>query len=294
MTERQREAVLAANQELLGLTAEIRKFEHWARVARRRRRLAALAYVFTPTLVLGLYAMFWLPWLSRSAFIAISVPGIALVVGLCIAAIRFARNPGAGPKATIEGEKDGAGRPIERRRTEGELELIIATMRDARKLKVTAGTFDQKTRRLIYKDEAYSEIEKLRNDSRKYRNVNNILQGILIIGSISATGASGISTGGGPIRWVVLGVSLAVGISSGFMGYYKYKERSFYLQQTADAIEHEWEAFEVGVGRYKYCDTEEIALKEFVEEVHRLKSEQRKRQQNLEQPPETRNAAELQ
>ena len=34
-------------------------------------------------------------------------------------------------------------------------------------------------------------------------------------------------------------MTFAVGIASGFMGYFKYKERSFYLQQTADAIESE-------------------------------------------------------
>jgi len=72
------------------------------------------------------------------------------------------------------------------------------------------------------------------------------------------------------------------------MGYFKYKERSFYLQQTADAIEQEWEAVEIGVGRYK-DKSEEQALADFVEEVHRLKTEQKKRQQNLEQPPEARN-----
>lgn len=122
-------------------------------------------------------------------------------------------------------------------------------------------------------------------DSKCYRNVSNLLQGILIIGSIAAIGASGVASSLGLLRWGVLGLSLTVGIVSGFMGYYKYKERSFYLQQTADAIEYEWEAFEVGVGRYKYLKNENLALKEFVEEVHRLKSEQRKRQQNLEQPP---------
>ena len=43
----------------------------------------------------------------------------------------------------------------------------------------------------------------------------------------------------------------------------------------------------MGVGRYAIDDDEEkLAL--FVEEVHRLKSEQRKRQQNLEQPPDSR------
>lgn len=292
-TEEQRQATLAAKQELLALTAEIREYEHWAKVARRRRRFAIVSYVLGPMLLLALYSMFWLPGFSRSTLVALSIPALAIVIGLGVHAVRFASDPGAGPKLPVEGEKNWRGKPLTKRRSEGQIDLLVATKRDSRKLKVAGGTFDQQTRRLIYKDEAYSEIEKLRNDSKRYRNVNNALQAVLIIGSISATAASGVSSGGGPIRWVVVGVTLAVGIASGFMGYYKYKERSFYLQQTADAIEHEWEAFEVGVGRYRYCETEEIALKEFVEEVHRLKSEQRKRQQNLEQPPETRTAGEL-
>ncbi|MCR6484575.1 DUF4231 domain-containing protein [Amycolatopsis sp. OK19-0408] len=243
-------------------------------------------------LLLLLYVLFWLPWISPSTLVAIGAPGLLIAIACCVTAYRLSRDPG-GPMTSVEEGTGPNSKVTERRRTEGEIELLIATKRDARKLQITEGVFDQRTRQLIYKDDAYAEIEKLRSDSKKYRNVNNVLQGVLIIGSISATAASGVSSGGGPLRWVVLGVTLAVGIASGFMGYYKYKERSFYLQQTADAIEHEWEAFEVGVGRYKYCDTEEIALKEFVEEVHRLKSEQRKRQQNLEQPPETRNTGEL-
>jgi hypothetical protein len=67
--------------------------------------------------------------------------------------------------------------------------------------------------------------------------VNNALQGFLIIGSLDATGASGFAVELPDLRWVILGLTFTVGISSGFMGYFKYKDRSFYLQQTADAIE---------------------------------------------------------
>jgi replication-associated recombination protein RarA len=76
------------------------------------------------------------------------------------------------------------------------------------------------------------------------------------------------------------------------MGYFKYKERSFYLQQTADAIETEWEAVEVGVARYKDASDETARLALFVDEVHHLKSEQKKRQQSLEQPPDVRGSKE--
>ncbi|MBB5851754.1 DUF4231 domain-containing protein [Amycolatopsis umgeniensis] len=291
--QKEKDAALAANASLLNLNAKIREYEHWAVVAKRRRRLSIASYALGPALFLVLYALIWLPGFDRRTLIAVGIPGFIIAIAFCISAYQLSRNPGGGPKEVKSEAKHREGKASLRRRSEGEIELQIAKKRDARKLQVADGTFDQKTRRLIYKDEAYNEIERLRGDSKRYRHVNNILQGVLIIGSISATAASGVSSSGGPVRWVVLGVTLAVGISSGFMGYYKYKERSFYLQQTADAIEHEWEAFEVGVGRYKYCKTEEIALKEFVEEVHRLKSEQRKRQQNLEQPPETRNTGEL-
>lgn len=90
---------------------------------------------------------------------------------------------------------------------------------------------------------------------------------------------------------MVLGITFAVGMSSGFMGYFKYKERSFYLQQTADAIENEWDAVQIGIGNYKDKGEEE-ALARFVEEIHRLKAEQKKREENLEQPPDSRRTSE--
>ena len=150
---------------------------------------------------------------------------------------------------------------------------------------------DIKVRRIAYRDEAYTDIGALRYESAQYRRVNNVLQGILIVGSgryrrICHRRRVSRSQMGNS------GSYLTVGVSSGFMGYFKYKERSFYLQQTADAIENEWEAVEVGVGRYKDSDDEKKRLALFVDEVHRLKSEQKKRQQSLDQPPESRSTRE--
>ena len=175
---------------------------------------------------------------------------------------------------------------------EGSLELTLARLRDERKLLVASIDTPFKVRRVAYKEDAFAEIDRLREESSRYRNVSNFFQGVLIVGSLAATGVSGIIGQAPVLRWATLALTFVVGISSGFMGYFKYKERSFYLQQTADAIENEWEAVEIGVGRYKRFDDEEEALAEFVEEVHRLKSEQKKRQQNLEQPPDSRAAAE--
>ncbi len=254
--------------------------EHDARVARRRRKLGNISVALGPIFLLVFYVLAWIPWLSPEIYQAILIPGIP--IGLAFAAYAaYAKFKPGGPLKTNTGG-------TRLREKEGELELKLARLRESRKLTISDAGFDQKVRRLAYKEDAYSDIEQLRSESKKYRSVNNYLQGVLIVGSLSASGAAGVAGAIPDVRWVILGVTLVVGISSGFLGYFKYKERSFYLQQTADSIEEEWEAFEIGVGRYKHIKDEEEALAEFSDQVHRLKSEQKKRQQNLEQPPELR------
>jgi len=267
------------NEQLLVITHEIRETDHALAVARVRRKWSNLSLIFGPVLGLLLYAMWWIPGLDRTVITAVYIPAVPAALAFCVAAFVLKRFPG-GPI------KPGGQYPD--RTTEGELELELARKRDTRKLMVANADVPPKVRRIAYKEDAYADIDQLRIESNGYRRVSNFLQGFLIIGSLAATGASGIAAELPTLRWVTLGVTFAVGISSGFMGYFKYKERSFYLQQTADAIEHEWEAVEVGVGRYKHIEGEENRLEAFVEEVHRLKSEQKKRQQNLEQPPEAR------
>lgn len=272
----------SANEQLLVLGHQIREKEHELRVARRRRSWSNLSLIFGPVVLLILYVTLWLPWMDKQVLVAVYIPGIPITIGFCISTIYLKRLPG-GPSYP-----DPSNKSKKKRDTEGQIELKLAQIRDARKLIISEAGFDTRVRRLIYKEDAYSEIERLRADSNRYRRVNNILQGILIIGSLSATGAAGIAGELPQVRWGMLGLTFAVGISSGFLGYFKYKERSFYLQQTADSIESEWEALEIGVGRYKGIQDESTALENFSEEVHRLKSEQKKRQQNLEQPPELR------
>ena len=266
------------NEQLLLSNHQIRQIEHALAVARTRRRWSNLSLVFGPVLALLLYAMAWIPHISGKIVLAVYLPTIPIALSFGLAAFLLKRFPGGPSHASYRD-----------RMSEGELELQLAQERDARKLIVANADVATKVRRVAYKEDAYADIDQLRLESKSYRRLNNTLQGAVIIGSLAATGASGIAANLPVMRWVVLGVTFVVGISSGFMGYFKYKERSFYLQQTADAIEQEWEAVEVGVGRYKRIESEEERLAEFVEEVHRLKSEQKKRQQNLEQPTEARN-----
>ena len=79
-------------------------------------------------------------------------------------------------------------------------------------------------------------------------------------------------------------INFVVGVASGIAAYFKYKDRSFYAQQTANAIEQEWQSFNLGINRYKNTESNEQALITFSEEVHRLRVEQKNREQNLDQP----------
>jgi hypothetical protein len=265
-----------ASERLLTLDHSIRQVENALKAARRRKKLSNLSLIFGPVLAVALYAVAWLPWVSRTTLLAIYIPTVPIAVGFGVASFYLKTHPG-GPKAE-QGQRP----------REDELELELALRRDTRKALLAHAEVPIKVRRLSYREDAQTDIEQFRTESRGYRRVNNVLQGIVIIGSLAATGTSGVAAALNNVRWATLGITFVVGISSGFMGYFKYKERSFYLQQTADAIESESDAFEVGVGRYKRIKDEEDSLAEFVDEVHRLKAEQKKREQNLEQPPESR------
>ena len=269
--------------ELILMNHKIRETEHWLKIAKTRRKWSNLSLAFGPLLGLLLYAMGWLtviPWKAREA---IYIPGAPAAVLLIAATFWLKTHPGHPGKLTI-GKKRAY-------TSEGELEISLARLREERKEIVGKVKTNRSVRRIIYKEEAFASIDQLRSESSAYRRINNALQGVLIIGSLAATGAAGLATQLPWVRWAVMALTFLVGISSGFMGYFKYKERSFYLQQTADAIEQEWEAVEVHIGRYKNSKTDEDALEEFVEEVHRLKTEQKKRQQNLEQPSDARESA---
>lgn len=271
------------HEQVLIYNHKIRQTEAALNTARRRRKLFYWFTAFGPVLIAVIYALTWIPWWTWELKRIVLIPTFLVALSFGGAAYKLWRDPG-GP-LEIDGQRSW-------RPQEDDLELRLARLRDERKFLVASAEGSLKVRRVAYKEDAFSDIDQLRDESKRYRRVNNTFQGFLIIGSLAATGIAGISDRMTWDRWTILCITFLVGVASGFMGYFKYKERSFYLQQTADAIEAEWEAVEVGVGRYKRIPSEEEQLAEFVEEVHRLKTEQKKRQQNLEQPPESRNQAE--
>ncbi|MFE7174230.1 DUF4231 domain-containing protein [Streptomyces sp. NPDC057616] len=165
-----------------------------------------------------------------------------------------------------------------------ELELEIAEER--RILQAKQLDFPVDHRQFSYKDSLPRELDQLRTEAQHYRRIHNAFQSIIIIGSLGTTTAASLADTPSYLKWVTVGLSFAVGVSAGFTGYFKYRERSFYLQQTADAIEQHATAFELGIPPYVGAEEENLA--KLTKEVENLRVEQRKRQQQLDQPHEGR------
>jgi hypothetical protein len=142
---------------------------------------------------------------------------------------------------------------------------------------------DPTVRRKIYRDDIPKDIEQFKREGKYYRRINNALQAIVIVGSLAASTLTGLVEYIPELRWIAVGATFSVGVAAGFSGYFKFRERSFYLQSTADSIEYELSAVILGIGTYSGMDPD-VAIEKFTEQVEILKLEQRKRQQQLEQP----------
>ena len=109
-------------------------------------------------------------------------------------------------------------------------------------------------------------------EANHYTRIANWLQIIIIVGSVlvtSATSAAGFGLIGDIVRWVAPTISIVVAASAGLTGYFKFKERSFNLQRTADAIEQEYKTVILRRGYYKGKPSDE-ALELFTDRVESL------------------------
>ena len=143
------------------------------------------------------------------------------------------------------------------------------------------------SRQKRYRDEMFDIIAKFREEANNTRRIHNRFQTVIIVGSIFASAIATASVSYSETRWASVAVTACVGLAAGFTGYFKYHERSYNLQQTADAIEREYEAVDLRVGKYANLD-DEHAYTLFAESVERLRDEQNKRQQQLDQPVEAK------
>ncbi|MEU1125598.1 DUF4231 domain-containing protein [Streptomyces sp. NPDC005899] len=178
-----------------------------------------------------------------------------------------------------------AGRKVSSRQR---LEAHLASTQESQWKQKVKNNPDLDDRRKLYREEVTAAIEQYQADSRKYRAIHNGLQTLIMIGSASTTTIAALDTGK-ELSWqsvTLTVISFAITVAAMFTGYYKFRERSYFLQQTADAIEEEANAVRLGIGPYSEYGPgrEDEALKLFTQRVEDHRNEQRRRQQQLDQP----------
>jgi hypothetical protein len=183
-----------ANTQLRLLTHKIRIAEASLALARRRRRLSNVTLVFGPFLLVVLFELYWVLRGHETLMEAIYIPGGLLAISAAVATAKLKFTPGGTPM-------EGSEQIIRPRQKERDIELDLSELRDERKVIAGHAGMNIEVRRVAYRDDAYADVRNLREEASRYRRVNNVLQAILIIGSLAATGASAIIGQIPEVRW---------------------------------------------------------------------------------------------
>ena len=146
----------------------------------------------------------------------------------------------------------------------------------------------------IYRASALDIVEQFRVSATRNRRVHNLLQGFIIVGSIVGSTLTAVIGELPAVRWYAVIVTALVSVSAGLTGYFKFRERGYNSQSTADEIEKHYNAVQFRIDEYKIVDgvddqgsedAEMARLRKFAEFVEKIKEEQRKRELQLEQSP---------
>ncbi|GAA4658689.1 hypothetical protein GCM10023347_07490 [Streptomyces chumphonensis] len=268
LSAEQRQAEADEHASLRELRHDVRQTERY--LARRRRRIRTVGVALAVAGGAILTGLIWtaLTWSSPSQFLRVDIT--------------------CGMLALVFGAAAWIAAPARGQLSLAQLEDKLATNREALRFLSALTHPTLKERRSLYREDVAGVIEQHRTDSRKYRFIHNTLQNLIMTGAASTTTVAALDTRN-QFTWqniTIVAIGFTVTLAAAFTGYYKYRERSYFLLQTADAIEEETNAFTLGVGPYSDfdADQEQQALKLFTQRVEEHRNEQRRRQQQLDQP----------
>jgi FtsH-binding integral membrane protein len=144
-----------------------------------------------------------------------------------------------------------------------------------------------------YHAEVAAEIDKYRDGARKYRSIHNRFQVFIIVASSLVTFLTTASASVPILTWGAAVLSFLVASATGITVYFKYRERAVNLQRTADELEREYNSVDIAINEYFRDENNEAEtrLRQFAERAESIKNEQRKREQQLEQSPESRSGS---
>ncbi|QVQ50482.1 DUF4231 domain-containing protein [Spiractinospora alimapuensis] len=137
-----------------------------------------------------------------------------------------------------------------------------------------------------YHSDIAAAIDDYRASARSYRTIHNRFQTFIIVVSLLVTAVTTASAQFSGLEWIAAVLSFLVAVSTGILGYFKFRDRGVNLQRAADDLEYEYNSVELGINSYRNEENTDKRLKLFAEKSESIKIEQRKREQQMEQGPE--------
>ncbi|MFG1984401.1 DUF4231 domain-containing protein [Streptomyces albidoflavus] len=202
----------------------------------------------------------------------------AALLSLCLLLIIF-----------IAGRRMDAGmKGGEEQQSVAELRLELDLLEERRILEAAHSTRSSYERQYSYREMIPHEIDRLRRETRRYRRVHNFFQWSLFVASVTMSVTAAVYDPPQPGKGILIGLGAFISFTTAVTGYFKFRERAFNLQQTADAIEQHVTAYDLAISPYNRSEGQ-ANLERPAETVELLRVEQRKREQQLEQPHQGQN-----
>lgn len=142
-----------------------------------------------------------------------------------------------------------------------------------------------------YHSDVAVAIEDYRYGAAGHRRTGNWFQGFIIIASVAVSLLVTASGQFGQLQWIAVLISFLVASATSLNGYFKFRERGVNMQRAADDLEYEYNSAELAINNYRSSRNEVERLKSFAERSERIKLDQRKREQQLEQAPQSRSSS---
>jgi len=174
---------------------------------------------------------------------------------------------------------------IKNRRRIVEFDLDVRNLSHDRQSAATRIPSDSIESLRLYREASQDIISQFRARATRNLRTHNSIQAVIIIGSIAASTTTAIMAGSHPLSWISTGLTALVSITAGMAAYFKFRERGYNLQSTADEIEKNYNAAQFHIDEYGEIEDEDDRLRLFARNVERLREEQRKRELQLEQSP---------
>lgn len=176
---------------------------------------------------------------------------------------------------------------IKNRRKIVELDVEVRNLGHDRQSAATRIPTDSVESLRLYREASKDIVAGFRARATRNLRTHNSVQAVIIIGSITASTTTAAMAGAHPLSWVSTVLTALVSVTAGLAAYFKFRERGYNLQSTADEIEKQYNAIQFRLYDYsRFEDGQEAErLRLFAEHVERLREEQRKRELQLEQSP---------